>query len=119
MLYPHFTKLDLGVRLRFLSVLILSTFAKSSDGRALSIGTQYLKKANLMRMRLQAPKRTNHIACNLFVNFLSCDLRRTKSCRIFNAVLLPASIPWESWKTKPSCFAKVISSSILCRPRCE
>src|SRR6266850_4770743 len=41
--HPPFKKLDLGVPLMFLSGQILSNFAKSSDGRALSIGTQYLK----------------------------------------------------------------------------
>src|SRR6267142_3770508 len=59
MLYPHFKKLDLGIPLMFLSEQILSKFAKSSDGRALSIGTQYLKKQNLVRLRLQAPTETN------------------------------------------------------------
>src|SRR6267142_2851609 len=41
MLYPHFKRLGLDVP--FLSGQILSKFAKSSDGRSLSIGTQYLK----------------------------------------------------------------------------
>ena len=43
MLYPHSKKWDLDVLLMFLSGQILLKFAKSSDGRALSIGTQYLK----------------------------------------------------------------------------
>ena len=43
MLYPHFRRLDLDVPWMFFSGQILSKFAKSSDGRALSIGTQYLK----------------------------------------------------------------------------
>jgi hypothetical protein len=47
MLYPRFKSLDLGIPLMFLSGQILSNFAKSSDGRALSIGTQYLKKQAL------------------------------------------------------------------------
>jgi hypothetical protein len=42
MFYPHFKVLDLDIPLMSLSGQILSKFAKSSDGRALSIGTQYL-----------------------------------------------------------------------------
>jgi len=44
MLYPHFKALDLDVPLMFLSGQSLSKFAKSNDGRGLSIGTQYLKR---------------------------------------------------------------------------
>src|ERR1700730_15031565 len=98
MLHPSFQKLDLDVPLMSLSEQILSKFAKSSDGRALSIGTQYLRR-KLYEVAIVAPKRTNQIACNLFVNCLSCDLRRTKSSTIFNSVSSAASNPRESWKT--------------------
>ena len=47
MLCPRFKKLDLGVPLMFLSGQILSKYAKSSDGRTLSNGTQNLKSKPL------------------------------------------------------------------------
>jgi hypothetical protein len=41
--YPRFEAADLDVPLMFLSRQILSKFAKSNDGRVLSIGMQYLE----------------------------------------------------------------------------
>ena len=70
---------------------------RSSSGRWLSIGTQYLKVRS-SALEFVDLKSTNHMACNLDCNFLSSAFCRIKSRTISSSLIPPDSNPRESWK---------------------
>ena len=61
-----------------------------------------------------------HMACSCTQIFITTYERRsTNCCSVESSSEEPASKPRESWKTNPGREGKRISSSTLCKPRCQ